>query len=94
MPTLVAVDLSATTRYYEAGFAESLVPPRAEPDLRELLDGTRLFVADEGDDILGYVSFYATGPYLHLEEIGVRREAQGRGVGTALLDFYVDHAPG
>jgi GNAT superfamily N-acetyltransferase len=51
---------------------------------------------EEGDDIVGFVSFFATGPYMHLEELGVRRESQGRGIGTALLELLISgtcHSP-
>src|SRR4051794_24830665 len=88
---LVEVDRSATSRYYDAGFSMQDVPPRSEEDLREVLADTCLYVADD-DQVVGYVSFYQTGPFMHLEELAVARAAQGRGVGTQLLNVYVDRA--
>jgi hypothetical protein len=57
LPDLVDVEASATTRYYEAGFDPSLVQPRSELDLGELLADTVVYVAeDEADDsVAGYV---------------------------------------
>src|SRR5687767_6922763 len=54
---LVDVEASATTRYYEAGFDRSLVQPRSEFDLRELLADTVVYVAEgeAADSLAGYV---------------------------------------
>jgi ribosomal protein S18 acetylase RimI-like enzyme len=89
---LVAVEQSATSLYYGSGFSEAQVQPRSEAELRDLLNRTSMHVVEESGALIGYVSFFQTGPYLHLEELAVRRDSQGRGLGTQLLAHYVDEA--
>jgi GNAT superfamily N-acetyltransferase len=54
-------------------------------------DDACLLVADDGDDILGYLLgfshrvFYANGRVAWVEEILVRPQARGRGTGRALM---------
>jgi GNAT superfamily N-acetyltransferase len=53
-----------------------------------------LLVAAEGDECLGYVlgfrhlTFYANGPVGWVEEILVRPECRGRGLGRALMSAF------
>jgi ribosomal protein S18 acetylase RimI-like enzyme len=84
LPALHAVERSATELYYEAGFSRAHVDPRSEADMRHLLKYTTVLVACEGDEPVAYASYYARGPFLHLEEIAVRRDRQRRGHGRAL----------
>jgi len=84
LPALHAIELSATELYYEEGFTPTQVDPRSEADMRLLLKYTTVLLALEDDQPIGYASFYARGPFLHLEEIAVRRDRQRRGCGSAL----------
>lgn len=86
LPALHAVERSATELYYEAGFSPAHVDPRGEADMRHILKYTTVLVACEHTDAppVAYVSYYARGPFLHLEEIAVRRDHQRRGLGRAL----------
>ena len=78
------IERSATELYYEAGFLPTDVDPRSEAEMRLLLKYTHVLLACEDDEAIGYASFYARGPFLHLEEIAVRRDRQRRGCGRAL----------
>ncbi len=60
-------------------------PPRIE-DLLALVEGGRLLVADEGGQVVGFVALDVIDGRAHVEEISVAGEAQGRGLGVALLD--------
>lgn len=84
LPALERIERSATELYYEAGFPPGTIMPRDDADLRALLGQTTLLLARDGDDAIGYVSYYPRGPYMHLEEIAVRRDRQGRGSGRQL----------
>ncbi len=84
LPALHAIERSATELYYEGGFSPSHVDSRSEADMRQLLKYTTVLLASAADQPVGYASYYARGPFLHLEEIAVRREHQRRGCGRAL----------
>jgi ribosomal protein S18 acetylase RimI-like enzyme len=86
LPALRVIERSATDLYYEAGFSRGAIVPRGDDDIRALLGQTTLLLARDGDEAIGYVSYYPRGPYLHLEEIAVRRDRQRRGSGRLLAD--------
>lgn len=86
LPALYAIECSATELYYEAGFTPTQVGSRSEDDVRLLLKYTTVLVACEDDIPVGYASYYARGPFLHLEEIAVLRDRQRRGIGRALAE--------
>ena len=92
LPALHAIERSATELYYDAGFARTAIDARSEADMRLLLRYTTMLLASEGDLPIGYISYYARGPFLHLEEIAVRRDHQRRGCGRALALQYLDAA--
>jgi ribosomal protein S18 acetylase RimI-like enzyme len=89
LAALHAIERSATELYYEAGFARTAIDPRSPADVRLLLKYTTVLLACDGDDAIGYVSYHARGPFLHLEEIAVRRDRQRRGCGLALAQQYL-----
>jgi GNAT superfamily N-acetyltransferase len=69
--------------------------------LRLLLDSPQLgtvFAAREGDDVVGMVSLLYTistaegGPACWLEDMVVRHDRRGRGLGSRLLRHAIDHA--
>lgn len=84
LPDLTAIERSATELYYEAGFSRARVLPRDEDNLRALLSLTTTLLAREGEEPIGYVSYYPRGPFMVIEELGVRRDRQRRGCGRAL----------
>ncbi|PCC74352.1 Ribosomal protein S18 acetylase RimI [Nannocystis exedens] len=86
LPALQEIERSATDLYYEAGFSPAAILPRGDADMRALLGQTTTLLARDGDDAIGYVSYYPRGPYMHLEEIAVRRDRQRRGSGRLLAD--------
>jgi ribosomal protein S18 acetylase RimI-like enzyme len=92
LPALREIERSATDLYYAAGFSRLAIVPRGEADLCALLGQTTLLLARDGDDAIGYVSYYPRGPYMHLEEIAVRRDRQRRGAGRRLAEQVIDAA--
>lgn len=92
LPALVEVEVSASSRYQEAGFSPDEAPPRDEQDLHRLAHETTLLVAELDGIMVGYCSFFRLGPYLHLEELAVSRAWQGRGIGRRLAEAYLQVA--
>jgi ribosomal protein S18 acetylase RimI-like enzyme len=84
LPSLRLIERSPTDLYYEAGFSRAAILPRDDADMRALLGQTTTLLAREGDDVIGYVSFYPRGPYMHIEEIAVHRDHRRRGHGRLL----------
>jgi len=89
LDALHTIERSATELYYEAGIARTAIEPRSEEDVRLLLRYTTVLLACDGDDAIGYISYHARGPFLHLEEIAVRHDRQRRGCGLALMQQYL-----
>ena len=90
LDALNAIERSSTELYYEAGFPRTAIEPRSADGVRLLLKYTVVLLAcDEHDDAIGYVSYHARGPFLHLEEIAVHRDRQRRGCGLALAQQYL-----
>ena len=62
-------------------------------------DGACLLVAADGRERLGYLlgfrhlTFYANGPVAWVEEVVVRRQDRGRGVGRALMSAFEQWRP-
>ena len=50
------------------------------------------WVAVEGGEVIGFAILIAQPGHLLLDNIAVRPDAQGRGIGTRLLDLAEDHA--
>ena len=63
-------------------------------------DGACLLLAVEGQERLGYLlgfqhlTFYANGPVAWVEEVLVRRQDRGRGIGRALMRAFEQWAAG
>ena len=69
------------------------------PNLRKQLEGGHhYYIAQDGDNRLGYVSLQHEGAdedgteVFHLHKIYVMPDAQGQGVGKILFDTAIDHA--
>ena len=63
-------------------------------------DGACLLLAADGRESLGYLlgfrhlTFYANGPVAWVEEIAVRHEDRGKGIGAALMSAFEQWAAG
>lgn len=84
---LQAVEVDAGTRFQEVGLAEIAddPPPTAEELSPYIRFGTA-FVAVDDDQVLGYALCSALDGDAHLDQVSVAREAQGLGIGRALID--------
>ncbi|SFX48766.1 Ribosomal protein S18 acetylase RimI [Thermoactinomyces sp. DSM 45891] len=91
LDALYHTEISATTLYHQSGFDMKDVTARTLQDLEQLLKETTVLVAenDEGN-VMGYISYFQNGPYLHLEEVGVSTLYQRKGVGQTLLSTYIE----
>lgn len=61
-------------------------PAPMTADYEALAAADHVVVAEEGDDMVGAMVSYARGDHLHVENVAVAPSAQGRGVGTALME--------
>ena len=53
-----------------------------------LIASEHVYVADDlDDDLLGFIVFFQKGDHMFLENVAVRRNATGRGVGKRLIAF-------
>ena len=95
-----AGDLDAVRACAEAAYVKYVERIGKEPapmvaDFASQIDQGLLFVADiEGEGVLGYVVCFTRGNHLHLENVAVRPEAQGRGLGRTLIAFAEAQARG
>ena len=84
---ILAAELAQSFAFSVAGFEQSY------PAVLSARDAC-LLVAAEGDECLGYVlgfrhlTFYANGPVGWVEEILVRPECRGHGLGRALMSAF------
>jgi ribosomal protein S18 acetylase RimI-like enzyme len=86
----VAADLDAVRRCAEAAYA--LYVPRigGKPapmvaDFAFQIEAGQVHVCVEGDSLLGYIVIYPRDGHLHVENVAVFPELQGRGIGRVLL---------
>jgi ribosomal protein S18 acetylase RimI-like enzyme len=89
LQALERIEQSATQLYYENGFAKEDVQPRTVEDLLHLLKETQVYLYEKSSTPIGYMSFYQTGSYRHLEEFSVHRDAQRQGIGKAMMRIYL-----
>lgn len=86
----LAAGLAQSFTFSPARFRQNYPAPLAADDARPLL-------AADGEEPLGYLlgfrhlAFYASGPVGWVEEVFVRRQDRGRGVGRALASRPTSH---
>ena len=67
-------------------------PAPMTADYAQAIRSRQAWVAVDGGEVTGFVILIAQPGYLLLNNIAVRPDAQGRGIGTRLLDLAEDHA--
>ncbi len=86
-PHLRRIEVLAGERFRDIGMADIA---DAEPaSLEELADHAadgRAWVATDGDEPIGYVVVHVVDGNAHVDQVSVRPDFQGMGVGSALLD--------
>lgn len=100
IPALVSCASSSTTEAEERGFgipfSERLFydVSRLSAAWREPnhLGDEEIFVALEGEELVGYVTVEERGPAIELVNIDVAGPEQGRGVGSAIVRFVESYA--
>lgn len=92
VPHLEAVEQSAAKAFIgsSVGYVESRSVP--QDLLLKLARSGTLWVAIEGDAILGFAACYPLDGFFYLQEISVAREAQGKGIGRRLMQVLEDYA--
>lgn len=61
-------------------------------DFASQIDAGRLWVATDDEEVAGYVVYYPRGDHMHLENIAVLPDRQGRGIGRALIAHVEEEA--
>lgn len=87
---LPGIEVAAGERFRTVGLdavADDDVESVAE--FRALLDAGRIWVAEVGGVPAGYALASDVGGHVHLDQLSVRPEHGGRGLGTALVDEVV-----
>ncbi|WP_424831413.1 GNAT family N-acetyltransferase [Ruegeria sp.] len=83
-----AVRQCAEEAYEQYAAAIGKKPAPMVADFASLIDSEHVYVAvDLDDDILGFIAFFQRGDHMFLENVAVRRNATGRGVGKRLIEF-------
>lgn len=72
---------------------------------RRYMDGVHTVVAIENHEIVGTASYFVEGKFLgmdektaayprccHIEDVAVREDQQGKGIGKALIEFILEEA--
>lgn len=67
-------------------------PPFDVDELSGLLEGGAVWVAEVGGAVAGFLVAEVLDGCAHVEEVSVRPEAEGRGLGSALLEAAADWA--
>jgi len=67
-------------------------PAPMTADYAQAVRRRQAWVAVDNGEVIGFAVLIAQPGYLLLDNIAVRPDAQGRGIGTRLLDLAEDHA--
>jgi GNAT superfamily N-acetyltransferase len=67
-------------------------PPFDPAELAAAVADGALWVADESGEVVGFLLAEVVDGCVHVEEVSVRPEAEGRGLGSALLDAVAERA--
>lgn len=94
LPLLPAIERSAASLFADipglAHLAEGAVIGIDEH--AEYLAENRLWVAESGESVAGFLAATELDSCFHIRELSVRRDAQGQGLGRALLGYAIDAA--
>jgi ribosomal protein S18 acetylase RimI-like enzyme len=88
---LIAI-ATAAYEHYVPRIGRAPAPMTA--DYASAVRSGQAWVAVDGGEIAGYIILAARPGHLLLENVAVRPAAQGRGIGTRLLEFAEDRARG
>jgi GNAT superfamily N-acetyltransferase len=88
-----AIELSAASAFEGRDVPPDLLTTASEPEtwLPQLSAGT-LWVAITDGAVAGFLAATADADHLHIDEVDVLRQAQGRGLGRALMTHGIDWA--
>jgi GNAT superfamily N-acetyltransferase len=67
-------------------------PAPMEADYATLVNDGTVWVAEDGDQLLGFIVLIDAGDHLLLDNVAVDPDAQGRGIGAQLLTLAEDAA--
>ncbi len=92
--TLREIEVLAGVRFRDVGMPDIAdAEPISHAEFAAYIDAHRSWVAtDEADVAVGYVVVDRVDDQAHLEQISVRPDCQGRGVGRALVERVCDWA--
>jgi GNAT superfamily N-acetyltransferase len=86
--------VAACVRAAYAGYVERIgrEPAPMGADYEALITAGAVWVAHDAGDVVGVLVLHALGDALLIENVAVRPDRQGRGLGRALMRFAEEHA--
>lgn len=81
---------AAAYQHYVPRIGQAPAPMTA--DYAQAVRRRQAWVAVEGGEVIGFAILIAQPGYLLLDNVAVRPDVQGRGIGARLLDLAEDHA--
>lgn len=90
---LRGIEVAAGERFRDVGLhAVADDEPWSADEYRALLEAGRIWVAEADGVPVGYVAATDLGGHVHLDQLSVRPEHGGRGLGSALVEVVVGWA--
>ncbi len=85
-------DLISIKSIAEAAYAKYTVRIGRKPapmvaDFQKLIKQRYMYVFIYNGEVAGFVVFYPSGDHMHLENIAISPELQGKGIGLQLIEF-------
>ncbi|WXG45196.1 MAG: GNAT family N-acetyltransferase [Candidatus Atabeyarchaeum deiterrae] len=93
IPSICEVNLSSKTRSEIAGFTAPEFATFSSPDVlakvwarrNRLKDGFEVIVAEKDGRVVGFIVFKKERGYVDIDNVDIRKDEQGKGVGRALV---------
>lgn len=91
--TISAIDSSASERFRSIPALADLAGDNESTEkINKWLENGRVYIVEDNPKSIGFIAAHAEDSVIHVDEIAVSLENQGKGAGTMLLDAVADWA--